>query len=274
MVGVSEYLPGYTARDEELAALRMLLYGRVAGVRALFLEGVPGCGKTFLGECLAKGQQCPLVFYQCHSWTSDQELFEGINVTAAVAGDSDSVRRDGCLTAAVKHSLSGKVVLLIDELDKAPERVDALLLDFLQSARVPYAGGTLVGNKDNLLVFITSNAVREPHPALVRRCRRLKMTELDKNVFDNLLVSNTQVSLAVARQVRRICRIVAAEDVQTASLQEAINFCEELKFVKSTAEVAMAAKGWAVRGSKGENYLASEKGQTMLAELAHIVGVL
>jgi len=172
-------LPGYHARPEELAALRFILLGRVSGARCLLLEGAPGVGKTFLGEVLAKGQEWPLVFYQCHSWSSDQELFRSIDVAAAVAGDAAGVITDGALTAAAKHSLHGKVVLIVDELDKAPERVDALLLDFLQSGRVPLPRGLFFqGNQDHLVVLVTSNKVRELHPALVRRCRRLVMKQL------------------------------------------------------------------------------------------------
>lgn len=264
-------LPGYEARPAELAALRFLMYGRVAGARALFLEGAPGVGKTFLGESLAKGQEWPVVFYQCHSWSSDQELFEGVDVAAAVAGDAEAVRQDGALLAAAKRSLGGRVVLIVDEIDKAPERVDALLLDFLQSGRVPCNGGVLQANLENLLVFITSNQVRDPHPALIRRCRRIRMQPLPTETFDRLVAEKAEVGPALARQIRRLCKGAAAADGQETSIQEAVNLGEELKFATSLEEVALAAEGWAVRGPKGLEWLASKAGQDILSEIWRLV---
>lgn len=264
---IQKLLPGYQARPAELAALRFMLNGRVAGARALFLEGAPGTGKTFLGESLGNGLGIGIVFYQCHSWTSDQELFEGINVTAAVAGDSAAVRQDGCLLAAAKRSLNGRVVLIIDELDKAPERVDALLLDFLQSGRVPTAGGTLQANLDNLLVFVTSNKMRDPHPALLRRCRRLRMEPLPDDVFDALVTNKAECGRALARQLRRLCKSAAQADSQETSLQEVVNFAEEVKLATNLEDVRMAAQGWAVRGGKGEEILAAKAGIEMLEEI-------
>lgn len=264
-------LPGYEARPAELAALRFLMNGRVAGARALFVEGLPGVGKTFLGEALAKGLGVPLVFYQCHSWSTDQELFEGVNVAAAVAGDVDAVRQDGALLATAKASLRGRVVLVIDEVDKAPERVDALLLGFLQSGCVPCAGGTLQGNLENMLVFITSNQVRDPHPALVRRCRRLRMEPLPTDVFDRLVATKAEVGAALARQLRRLAKAAATADGQETSLQEVVNFGEELKFAASLQEVVLAAEGWAVRGPKGLEWLASKAGQEGLLEIWRLV---
>lgn len=266
-------LPGYVARPQELAALRFIVHGRVAGARALFLEGAPGTGKTFLGECLAKGQEWPLVFIQCHSWISDQELFEGIDVAAAVAGDADSVRRDGALLAAAKASLQGRVVLIVDEIDKAPERVDALLLDFLQSGRVPSEGGVVEANLNNLLVMITSNRVREVHPALLRRCRRLQMAPLPNETFDRLVSERAEVGLALARQIRRVCQGATAADQQETSVQEAVNFAEELKFGSTRGDVLLAAEGWAARGPKGRAWLASPAGEKVVAELCRVAQI-
>lgn len=266
-------LPGYVARPQELAALRFLVHGRVAGARALFLEGAPGTGKTFLGECLAKGQEWPLVFVQCHSWTTDQELFEGIDVAAAVAGDADAVRKDGALLAGAKASLQGKVVLIVDEIDKAPERVDALLLDFLQSGRVPSEGGVVQANLDNLLVMITSNRVRDAHPALLRRCRRLQMAPLADETFDLLVSERAEVGRALARQIRRACQGAAGADQQETSVQEAVNFAEELKFAASREDVLLAAEGWAARGPKGRAWLASAAGAKVIEELCRVARI-
>lgn len=262
----------YQPRPADTAAAKWLVAGAVKGTRTLLVEGVPGAGKTALGEALAEGQGWTLVFYQCHSWSSDQEMFRSIDVAAAVRGDADHVEQDGCLVTAVKRSLTGPVLLILDEVDKASDRVDGALLDFLQSGRIPLPGGaTLQGNVDHLRVVITTNGCRELNPALVRRCRRLVMNQLPADMLDRLTAEQAEVGHALARQIRRICQACAAIDGQESSLQEMVNLGRELKMATSDEEVSLAIEAWAPRGARGREYMVSKDGTATISEICRLV---
>ena len=63
-----------------------------------------------------------------------------------------------------------KVVLLIDEIDRADEEFEAFLLEILSDFQVTIPEMGTVTARHKPLVIITSNRVRELHDALKRRC--------------------------------------------------------------------------------------------------------
>ena len=63
-----------------------------------------------------------------------------------------------------------KVVLLIDEVDRADEEFEAFLLEILSDFQVTIPEMGTVKAKHKPIVIITSNRVRELHDALKRRC--------------------------------------------------------------------------------------------------------
>jgi len=272
MKNYKKNLPGYTAREEELVAIRAMLQLPTSGVKALFIEGPPGVGKTYLAECLASGIKAEYIFHQFHSWTDDTDLFIGVNIPAAVAGDVNKIEQFGSLAKAAKNSRKGRVVLCLDELDKAPERVDCLLLDFLQSGRVPLGDGTFEqADLTNLLVFITSNKVRDVHSSLKRRCRRLTMRPLPAPVLDELIQKTTGCSPWLARKIRVVCSELAALDKEISSLQEMTNLVSELSLSQSLQETEISVEGWAVRGSTGMLELKNKKFVELIKEIHELL---
>lgn len=156
-------------------------------IYAVCLEGPPGAGKTEFAKVYTKlansiYSNVEMVDYQCDATTGKTELFEDINISAAIRGDADNVNIPGKLIEAIKKVNNGKkVVLFIDEYDKAREETDAFLLQFLQSGKI---NSTQHGDleikeeyKNNLQVIICKNDMREELSGPLSR--RIRITRLD-----------------------------------------------------------------------------------------------
>jgi len=222
--------------------------------KIFILHGPPGVGKTRRAEEYARVHGAALVFYQCHAWTDADELFAGVDVRAAVAGDVDNVRQPGVLAVAAEKSHSGLVVLVLDELDKTSDKAEALLLDFLQSGRVPLAPGVHVrANMDNLVVFITTNGVREFSEALLRRGRRVWMQPLPVEEQVKIIAERAGCSESLARVAWKAARWVAEQEGNSAlSMQEGWNIVLELLEGEPTKQAVISAlQGWAARTEAG-----------------------
>lgn len=249
-----EALPGYEARRPELLAVRAMLARRGPGARALLVEGPPGAGKSYLAESLARGLDAPLVVHLCHGWTDADELFCGVDVGAAVAGDSEHVRQDGVLARVARLAEHHeRVVLLLDELDKAPERAENLLLDWLQSGRVPVAPGIQLETRmERVIVIATSNGQRAPSDALLRRVRRLQMAPLRAEVRDRVSARLAGCSERLASILGRAARPIAEADGAHLSPQEVALMARELLDAgEGPDDVRLALEGWAARGEPG-----------------------
>jgi MoxR-like ATPase len=146
--------------------------GRVTIISALLLDGPPGVGKSYLGQYLQFLLKAELIRYQMVPGTSrDDILFDRTVLTP------DGRPTDGVILQAMKRSQAAKVVLILEELDKAQRDVDALLLSFLQEGELWFPQiGTVKANQENLLVVITKNDTREAMAPLLRRCRVAEMT--------------------------------------------------------------------------------------------------
>jgi MoxR-like ATPase len=153
--------------------------------KPLLVEGEPGAGKTELAKVLASGFGSELIRLQCYEGlTAESTLYEW-NYTkqllAVQAGESHVDDESGPtsvfseeyllerpLLRAVRNDEDS--VLLIDEVDRADEEFEALLLEILSDYQVSVPELGTVRAESPPVVVITSNRTRGLSDALKRRC--------------------------------------------------------------------------------------------------------
>jgi len=157
--------------------------------KALLLRGPAGVGKTQLASLIAEYLKADLVFFQCSYGTSEDDLlYKYVPSESTKSGIKVTL---GPIPLALKLSQNKKVVLLVDEFDKTRPSADALLLDVLQNFRVALylddKETVISGNPDNLVIFLTSNDMREFSEPLIRRVVTITLKALPvEKVFELL----------------------------------------------------------------------------------------
>jgi MoxR-like ATPase len=157
--------------------------------RPLFLEGDAGVGKTATAQALADVLDAPVIRLQCYEgidaaqalydWDFPRQILH--LRTAEAAGRAPEVDADELeaelydrrflLARPILQALeTSPCVLLIDEIDRADDEFEALLLEVLSEFRLSIPELGTVTTEDPPVVVLTSNRTREVHDALKRRC--------------------------------------------------------------------------------------------------------
>lgn len=165
------------------------IYLAVTLGRPLLLEGEPGVGKTTAAKTLAVVLDTTLIRLQCYEgltanealydWNYQRQLLSIRLAEARGKGISDISEADLYTEAylvdrpilrCVRHRGPTPPVLLIDEIDRADDEFEALLLEFLGESAVTVPElGTFLAECPPIAV-LTSNRSRDLHDALRRRC--------------------------------------------------------------------------------------------------------
>jgi MoxR-like ATPase len=173
--------------------------------KPLLVEGPAGCGKTELGKVLAMVMGTELIRLQCYEgldeakalyeWAYPKqllytqilrdkigELLVGTTTlgeaVARIAGQEDSFFSEQfLLQRPLLRALRSdrRVVLLIDEVDRAEAEFEAFLLEVLSDFQVSIPELGTLRARHVPLVILTSNNAREMTDALKRRCLYLNV---------------------------------------------------------------------------------------------------
>jgi MoxR-like ATPase len=155
----------------------------------LLIEGPAGAGKTEVAKVLAAMLETQLVRLQCYEGLDEARALYEWNYQKQLlrlqAGEHQGQRweelshdifsRDYLLERPLLKAILAprKVVLLIDEIDKADEEFEAFLLEALAEFQVSVPELGTLRAAERPVVVLTSNRARELSEALRRRCLHL-----------------------------------------------------------------------------------------------------
>lgn len=172
---------GYVADRAIATAVHLAL----AMQRPLLVEGAAGVGKTGIAKALSTWLGAELIRLQCYEgldlptalyeWNYQKQLLH-IRLQGS-DGDTAALERtiygaefllERPLLRAIRSD--ERVVLLIDEVDRADEEFEAFLLELLSEFQVSIPELGTIEAKSRPIVVLTSNGTRELSDALRRRC--------------------------------------------------------------------------------------------------------
>jgi MoxR-like ATPase len=154
--------------------------------KPLLIEGPAGAGKTEVGKVLAETLHTELIRLQCYEGLDEAKaLYEWNYQKQLLRIQADREQdlswgeveqhifsRDYLLERPLLRAITAprRVVLLIDEVDKADEEFEAFLLELLSDFQVSVPELGTIRAAHRPVVVLTSNRARELSEALKRRC--------------------------------------------------------------------------------------------------------
>jgi len=213
--------------------------------KPLLIEGPAGAGKTEVAKVLAEMLGTQLVRLQCYEGLDEARSLYEWNYQKQLLRMQADEAQDLRWEEVSEHIFSPeyllerpllkaitaphRVVLLIDEIDKADEEFEAFLLELLSDFQVSIPELGTIRALERPVVVLTSNRSRELSEALRRRCLHLFIdfpgVEQERRIIE-LKVPNLDARLAA-----EAARFVAA--VRKLGLRKPPSIAETLDWVRA-----------------------------------------
>ncbi len=246
---------GYIASPQ--IATSVLLAERLH--KPLLIEGPAGCGKTELAKALSQTLSTDLYRLQCYEgldeakalyeWAYPKqllytqilrdkigELLGGTtslaDAVARIASQEDAFFSERfLLERPLLKALRAqrRVVLLIDEVDRAEAEFEAFLLEVLSDFQVSIPELGTLSARHMPLVVLTSNSTREMTDALRRRCLYLHVSFPD--AARELQIVQSRLPHAPAQLVAEVVKVVQA--LRTLDLKKHPSIAETIEWVRA-----------------------------------------
>lgn len=227
--------------------------------KPLLIEGPAGCGKTELAKALAQTLDTDLYRLQCYEgldeakalyeWAYPKQLLYtqilrdkigelllgSLSLTEAVARIashedaffSERFLLERPLLKALRAPR--RVVLLIDEVDRAEAEFEAFLLEVLSDFQVSIPELGTLSARHLPLVLLTSNSTREMTDALKRRCLYLHVRFPD--AARELQIVHSRLPDAPTQLVAEVVRVVQA--LRQLDLKKSPSIAETIEWVRA-----------------------------------------
>ena len=170
--------------------------------KPLLVEGAAGVGKTEIAKALASWLDLELIRLQCYEgldvhtslyeWDYQKQLLRiRLEQGSSSPGEiEDTIYSEDYLLArpllrAIRSER--RVVLLIDEIDRADEEFEAFLLEVLSDFQISIPELGTIAATTRPVVILTSNGTRELSDALRRRCLYLWIDYPDREAELSIL---------------------------------------------------------------------------------------
>ena len=242
MLEQQDYLADTGLATAAFLALRMQ--------RPLFCEGDAGVGKTALATALAGMLDTPLIRLLCYEgldaaqalydWDFPRQLLHLRAAEAAGTVDPDRLEQEiydrrflvarPLLQALEAGSGGQRAVLLVDEVDRADDEIEAFLLEVLSDWTISVPELGTIRAEVPPVVVVTSNRTREVHDALKRRClyHWLPHPDVEREVAI-IRRRLPEATVGLATSVARIAALARGEDLlKPPGVAESLDWTEAL----------------------------------------------